>query len=64
MGLDVGEPLLAGCVKLGEPVPEGCAPLFILEFVIAEGVFKRDELSLLEHLTALYFLKTCIISCS
>jgi hypothetical protein len=50
--------------NLGDPVLEGCALHFILDFTIAEDAFKRDELSLLEHSTALYFLKTCIMSCS
>jgi hypothetical protein len=60
----VREPLPIVGVNLGHPVLEGYALHFILDFAPAEDALKRDELSLLENSTALYFLKTCIISCS
>src|SRR3984885_5060977 len=47
-GLDLREPLHADCVDLSDPVLEGCALHFVLDFAIPEGAFKRDELPLLE----------------
>jgi hypothetical protein len=35
-------------MNLGNPVLEGCALHFVLDFAIPEGAFKRDELPLLE----------------
>jgi hypothetical protein len=47
-GLNLREPLHAVGVNLGNPVLEGCALHFVLDFAIPEGAFKRDELPLLE----------------
>jgi hypothetical protein len=47
-GLDLGEPLHAGGVNLGNPVLEKSALHVVLGFAIPEGTFERDELPLLE----------------
>ena len=47
-GLDVRKPLHAVGVNLGNPVLDGCALHFVLDFPTPEGAFECDELSLLE----------------
>src|SRR5580658_11240787 len=49
-GLDLREPLHAGGVDLGDPVPEGSAHNLILDLAIPQGAFKGDKLPLLESL--------------
>jgi hypothetical protein len=47
-GLDLGEPLHAGGVDLGDPVLERGALNLIFDLAIPQGAFEGDELVLLE----------------